>query len=96
MKYYAKLNLEDALIRCSIVAKDGTLLCRDKIQNFENKQFEEVTGEVNRLITMLIHRANVVLSGVEIERQKSECALDANKLASELQSNVNVPFTFVD
>ncbi len=104
MKYFAGLNLDGAFIQCSIVARDGTLICRDKIQNSEKKQFEEVVDDVKRLIDMLTQRANVELSGIGItknnEKDRVACknmrVFNAEKIADEVRKSVHAPVVFVE
>lgn len=95
MKYYAGIELEDTFVKCSIIARDGTLLCRDKIQ----EQGEDVTDCVSKLITMLTQRANVPLSGIGIVRAKAEgapCgAIDENDLVETVKERFPAPVLLI-
>ena len=99
MKYYAGLNFDETFIKCSIIAKDGTLLCRDKVQRCD---FQESVGAMSHLILMLKQRANVVLSGVGIvlsEIAQFLCGSDdgnVTRLAEEVQDNLHTPVLLIN
>lgn len=68
MKYYAGIELEETFVKCCIIARDGTLLCRDKIQG----SGEAIADCASKLIAMLTQRANVPLSGIGIVMAKGD------------------------
>jgi predicted NBD/HSP70 family sugar kinase len=102
MKYYAGLNFDETSIKCSIVARDGTLLCRDKVVGSKSIDAEEVVGQINHMVSMLKQRANVVLSGVGIVLPEIVAYLygaddcKAVRLAEEMQTVLHTPVLLIE
>ncbi len=89
MKYYAGVELKETVIRCSIIARDGTLLCRDKVCD----SGEGTADSASKLISMLVQRANVELSGIGIVYAASAAVQDAAKSAALIAEEVGSRFS---